>query len=68
MNATPELPDVFSAAEIARVAGVRPEDVNDLAASGAGPARRRRDRRRVSRIADPSSSITACSAPAHEIP
>lgn len=35
MNATPELPDVFSAAEIARVAGVRPEDVDDLAASGA---------------------------------
>ena len=29
-----ELPDVFSAAEIARVAGVRPRDVFDLAATG----------------------------------
>jgi TonB family protein len=34
MNASPELPDVYSAAEIARVAGVRTRDVLDLAASG----------------------------------
>src|SRR4051812_23322319 len=31
----PELPDVFSAAEIARAAGVGVRDVRDLAASGA---------------------------------
>lgn len=35
MKASPELPDVYSAAEIARVAGVRPLDVLDLAALGA---------------------------------
>ena len=35
MSTTRDLPDVFSAAEIARVAGVRPKDVLDLAASGA---------------------------------
>jgi TonB family protein len=34
MTETPHLPDVFSAAEIARAAGVRPRDVHDLAASG----------------------------------
>ena len=34
MPETPELPAVFSAAEIARVAGVRPRDVRDLSASG----------------------------------
>jgi protein TonB len=35
MSTTSELPDVFSAADIARAAGVRPRDVLDLAASGA---------------------------------
>jgi periplasmic protein TonB len=34
MNVTPEAPDVYSAAEIARVAGVRPDDVDALIASG----------------------------------
>jgi len=34
MTPSPELPDVFSADEIARAAGVRPQDVRDLAASG----------------------------------
>jgi periplasmic protein TonB len=34
MSARPDLPDVFSADEIARAAGVRPRDVRDLAASG----------------------------------
>ena len=34
MSVSPELPDVFSAAEIARVAGVRARDVRDLAATG----------------------------------
>ena len=34
MHVSSELPDVFSAAEIARVAGVRPRDVHDLAAAG----------------------------------
>ena len=34
MNATPELPDVYSAREIARAAGVRPRDVRVLAAGG----------------------------------
>ncbi len=34
MKASPDLPDVYSAAEIARVAGVRPRDVLDLAATG----------------------------------
>ena len=34
MSENPELPHVFTAAEIARVAGVRPRDVRDLAASG----------------------------------
>jgi TonB family protein len=35
MTVSTELPDVFSAAEIARVAGVRPRDVMDVAATGA---------------------------------
>ena len=35
MKVATELPDVFSAAEIARVAGVRPEDVLDVASTGA---------------------------------
>src|SRR6187200_1136009 len=35
MNDSPELPDVYSAAEIARVAGVRRRDVLDLIALGA---------------------------------
>ena len=34
MNESPVLPDVYSAAEIARVAGVRPRDVLDLVALG----------------------------------
>jgi periplasmic protein TonB len=34
MTASPDLPDVFSAGEIARAAGVRPRDVRDLASSG----------------------------------
>jgi outer membrane biosynthesis protein TonB len=34
MSTRPDLPDVFSADEIARAAGVRPRDVRDLAASG----------------------------------
>lgn len=34
MNATPELPDVYSPREIARAAGVRPRDVHALAAAG----------------------------------
>lgn len=34
MSDTPDLPDVYSAAEIARAAGVRPRDVHELAASG----------------------------------
>lgn len=34
MNVNSDAPDVFSAAEIARVAGVRPRDVMDLAAAG----------------------------------
>ena len=44
MSVTPELPHVYSAAEIARVAGVRPHDVDDLAsareASYSGPGRK----------------------------
>jgi protein TonB len=35
MPTAEELPDVYSAAEIARAAGVRPRDVEDLTASGA---------------------------------
>lgn len=34
MNTSPELPDVYSAREIARAGGVRPRDVRDLAAAG----------------------------------
>lgn len=34
MTESPQLPEVFTAAEIARVAGVRPRDVRDFAASG----------------------------------
>ena len=34
MSVTPELPHVYSAAEIARVAGVRPHEVHDLASAG----------------------------------
>jgi periplasmic protein TonB len=34
MTPSPDLPDVFSADEIARAASVRPRDVRDLAASG----------------------------------
>ena len=34
MTTTPDLPDVYSAREIARAAGVRPRDVQDLVASG----------------------------------
>ncbi len=34
MAASPDLPDVYSAREIARAAGVRPGDVRDLAAAG----------------------------------
>jgi periplasmic protein TonB len=34
MNVTSDLPDVYSAREIARAAGVRPRDVRDLAAAG----------------------------------
>jgi TonB family protein len=34
MSASPDLPDVYSAREIARAAGVRPRDVRDLAAAG----------------------------------
>lgn len=34
MTASPDLPDVFSAQEIARVTGVRPRDVRDLVAAG----------------------------------
>jgi periplasmic protein TonB len=34
MHTSQELPDVYSAAEIARAAGVRPRDVRDLVASG----------------------------------
>ncbi|HMC75656.1 MAG TPA: energy transducer TonB [Vicinamibacterales bacterium] len=34
MNASPDLPDVYSVREIARAAGVRPRDVDELAATG----------------------------------
>src|SRR5688500_1889 len=34
MNASPDLPDVFSEREIARAAGVRPRDVRGLVAAG----------------------------------
>lgn len=34
MNASPDLPDVYAAREIARAAGVRPRDVCDLVAAG----------------------------------
>ena len=34
MITSPDLPDVYSAREIARAAGVRPRDVEDLAAAG----------------------------------
>lgn len=34
MNPNPELPDVYSAREIARAAGVRPRDVRNLVAAG----------------------------------
>src|SRR5204863_92271 len=33
MNASPDLPDVYSVREIARAAGVRPRDVDELAAT-----------------------------------